>query len=739
MKPQQIMSERGIRCTSNAFSMAESRVTIVASHGQRCDRCALESSHSSTEVQYMRIRSNHVCSLGAIAVGLAMSPWGSLAEISLAQDAAPRRSAMSSGIEKQHFSKTLRAGEDFYRHVNDTWLETTEIPADQSNYGAFTALDIETKAAIRDIIESASKSPNPSPIAKQVGNLYSSYTDIAQRNQAGIRPIQPMLDRIRAIKDKAELMSVAGELSRKGVSSFFGFYIEPDAKRSDQYAVYVGQDGTTLPDRDYYLKDDERNRKTLEAYSGYIAGMLQEIDWGASFAPKIVDLETQFAESQWTQVQLRDPIKSYNKRSTKEFHESHPALDWNTYAKASGVPVDIDLIIGQPSFFEGAEKTLRDTDLATLQAYLAFQTINTFAPVLSESLEKKHFEFHETVLSGVTEQEPLWRRGVDACNMLLGMPVGQLYVEKHFTAEAKAKMDGLVKNLLKAFEKRIDAIDWMGQGTKAQAKQKLSMIMPKIGYPNRWKNYSSVVIVPDDVIANLSKISEFEHAYQLNKLGKPIDRDEWAMSPQIVNAYYNPAMNEIVFPAAILQPPFFNLAADDAVNYGGIGAVIGHEISHGFDDSGSKFDGKGNLRNWWTKNDEDEFDRRSSQLVNQYDAYEPIEGMHVQGKLTLGENIGDLGGLSVAYTAYKISVEGKPGPVLDGLTGDQRFFMGWAQVWRRKYRDQELRKRLLTDPHSPSQYRCNGIVSNMDAFYEAFGVKPGDAMYIAPADRVRIW
>ena len=358
---------------------------------------------------------------------------------------------------------------------------------------------------------------------------------------------------------------------------------------------------------------------------------------------------------------------------------------------------------------------------------------------MTEEIEKIHFNFHETTLSGVAEQEPLWRRGVDACNAMLGMPVGQLYVEKHFSPKAKERMNELVGNLLKAFSERIDQLPWMGNGTKAQAREKLSKFTPKIGYPDKWKDYSSVSIDGKNVVGNLTRIAEFEHTYAIGKLGKPIDRTEWYMPPQTVNAYYNPLMNEIVFPAAILQPPFFNLEADDAINYGGIGAVIGHEISHGFDDSGSKFDGQGNLRNWWTANDESEFEKRSQQLVSQYDAYQPIPGMNLSGKFTLGENIGDLGGLSVAYTAYKLSLDGKPSPVIDDYTGEQRFFIGWAQVWRRKYREAEMRKRIKTDPHSPSQYRCNGIVSNLDGFYDAFEVKPGSAMFIAPEKRVRIW
>ncbi|MCU0708928.1 MAG: M13 family metallopeptidase [Pirellula sp.] len=655
-----------------------------------------------------------------------------------AQDA---KALNQSGVEREFFSSQIRPGEDFFRYVNDRWLEETEIPDDQSNYGSFTILDIQTKESIRKIIDDASTSRSPSPIERQVGDFYRSYVDVETRNEAGIKPIQGLIDDIRQLKDHSDAMALSGRLSRRGIPSFFGTMIEPDAKRSDQYAVYVSQDGTTLPDRDYYSEESEASASIRAAFFRYVRDMLNTIGWtdAEQNAAKIVDLETRLAEAQWDKVMLRDPVKSYNKISVNDFAGKNPGLAWKAYAEATGLSSQDELIVGQPSFFESAQKIIADESIPTIQAYLAFKTVDTYAPVLSETLEKMHFAFHETVLSGVTEQEPLWRRGVDACNARLGMPVGQLYVERHFSPRAKERMNELVANLLKAFEQRIEQLEWMGSGTKAQAKQKLAEFTPKIGYPDRWKDYSSVQMDANDIVGNLMRLAEFEHQYALNKLGKPIDRTEWYMPPQTVNAYYNPLMNEIVFPAAILQPPFFNLEADDAVNYGAIGAVIGHEISHGFDDSGSRFDGKGNLRNWWTENDRTEFEKRANRLVAQYDAYEPLPGMNLSGKFTLGENIGDLGGLSVAYTAYQLSLDGKPAPMIDGFTGPQRFFVGWAQVWRRKYREEEMRKRIKTDPHSPSAYRCNGIVSNLDSFYDAFGIQSGDAMYLAPEDRVRIW
>lgn len=660
---------------------------------------------------------------------------------SLSTCSAQERAARVSGVEKVNFSKTLRASDDFFRFVNENWLDTTDIPPDQSNYGAFTALDIETKGAIRAIIEEASKSSNASAEAKQVGSLFKSYTDIEARNRAGVTPVKNWLEAIRKIGSHEDAIGVAGDLSIYGIPSFFAAGVDVDDRRSDQYAVYLYQDGTTLPDRDYYLESDPELVSRRQKYEVFIKDMLGKIGWEnpEAMAGKILALETAFAKVQWDKVSLRDPIKRYNKTSVADFAAKTPGLQWQRYAKAVGLPDVQEIIVGQPTFFEQSHKIIADAELDVLKAYLAFQTIDTFAPVMSEELEKLHFGFHKTVLSGVEQQEPLWRRGVDACNGLLGMPVGKLYVEKHFSPKAKERMNELVGNLLKAFEKRIDSLEWMGNGTKAQAKEKLKLFTPKIGYPDKWKDYSSVKIDPSDVVSNIAAISKFEHYYALNKLGKPIDKTEWFMPPQTVNAYYNPSMNEIVFPAAILQPPFFNLDADDAINYGAIGAVIGHEISHGFDDSGSKYDGRGNLRNWWTENDEKEFIKRSEQLIRQYDTYQPLPGVNLNGKFTLGENIGDLGGLSVAYTAYKLSLDGKPSTQIDGYTGEQRFFIGWGQVWRRKYREAEMRKRIKTDPHSPSQYRCNGIVSNLDAFYEAFDVKPESPMYIAPEKRVRIW
>ncbi len=652
---------------------------------------------------------------------------------------APQGAA--SGIEQQYRSRQTKPGDDFYRYINDGWLETTKIPEDQSNYGSFSVLDDANKALIRKLIEEAAGNPAATGPAAQVGSLYRSYVDLEGRNQKGLQPIAGWIRKIRAIESKSQWAEMAGQLSRVGIGGFFGMGVEPDARKSDQYAVYMGQSGTTLPDRDYYLKEEGRYAEARAALQQYAQSMFQSAGHPdpAKAAQHVIDLETLFAKAQWEKVLLRDPVKNYNKMQVDQVKQLLSKFDWDAYSRGMDYQAKGSLIVGQPSFFEEANQIFEKASLESLNDFLLFSLIDHYAPALDQGMVDRHFAFHETALSGVTEQKPLWRRGVEICNGRLGMPVGQMYVDASFSKEAKTRMEQLVANLKTAFAKRIENLAWMGNGTKQQALEKLSKFTTKIGYPDRWKDYSSVQLKPDDLVGNLDKIAQFEHHYELAKMGKPIDRTEWFMPPQIVNAYYNPLMNEIVFPAAILQPPFFNLQADDAVNYGGIGAVIGHEISHGFDDSGSQFDGDGNLRNWWTEKDREEFERRSEQLVTQYSQYKPFPDMAVNGKFTLGENIGDLGGMAVAYDAYQLSLGGNPSPMIDGMTGDQRFFAGWAQVWRRKYRETELRKRLLTDPHSPSQYRCNGILSNIDKFYEAFAVQPGDPMYIEPEKRVRIW
>jgi putative endopeptidase len=650
---------------------------------------------------------------------------------------------LASGIDKENISQTLKPGDDFYEYVNAGWLKNTEIPADRSNYGSFSILEDQTLEDVRKLIEEAAETTG-APLGSEtqkVGDFYRGYIDLDRRNELGTQPIAGLVKQVQELSTSSEIMPLAARLYRQGVGSVLATYIQPDARRSDQYAVYVTQSGITLPDRDYYLLDNPRYVQAQDALRQYIQDMLAAIDYPqpAAAASSVFELETELARIQWTNVANRDPVATYNKLPHTELASRLPQLNWPGFISEGGVAGEAAAIVRQVSFVEGLNQLVHTVPLETWKAYFAFQTIDAYAPILSEALEKRHFDFHQTAISGVAEQKPMWRRGVEATNGMLGEIVGRLYVEKHFSPQAKERMQVLVENLKAACAERIEQLEWMSPATKRQAHEKLSKFHTKIGYPDVWKDYTNLEIRPGDLVGNYIRAAEFETQRNLDKLGGPIDRNEWHMTPQTINAYYNPLMNEIVFPAAILQPPFFNMEADDAVNYGGIGAVIGHELSHGFDDKGSQYDGDGNLRNWWSQADRDEFERRARQLVQQYNAYKPFDDMNINGELTLGENIGDLGGLNFAYTAYRKSLGGNTAPVIDGFTGDQRFFLGWGQVWRRLYREAELRRRLLTDPHSPSRYRVNGIVANMEAFYEAFGVQPGEPIYIAPQDRVRIW
>jgi putative endopeptidase len=698
----------------------------------------------------MRINSmemNRPWARALLLLGVALSPFA-LATISalaespaeLAVDNQPEQAR--SGIEQQYFSKSVSPGEDFYEYVNQGWLNQTDIPADRSDYGTFTVLNDRTQDQIRALIEkAAAEKADPGTDAQKVGDFFKSFTNVERRNQVGLSPLKPLLQKIEAIDSRDALGATMGELLRYGIAGPMVTYISPDARRSDQYAVYAFQSGITLPDRDYYLKDEPRYVQLREQLDDYMADMLAAIDVASPTekAAQVFALETQIAEAMWTNVENRDPVTTYNKLPVSEVASLLSNLPWAGYAAAAGILEQQEIIVRQPSYFEKLNALLGEVPLETWKAYLQYQVIDAYAASTTENLEKRHFEFHGTAISGVEEQKPLWKRGVEVTEGSLGEVLGRLYVENHFSPKAKARMEQLVDNLKLAFAARINQLDWMGEGTKKQALEKLSKFTTKIGYPNEWKDYSKLTIDADDFLGNLFRSSQVEYERDLAKLGGPIDRNEWHMTPQTINAYYNPVMNEIVFPAAILQPPFFNLEADDAVNYGSIGAVIGHEISHGFDDKGSQYDGTGNLRDWWTEDDRAEFEKRAAQLVAQYGQYQPFDDMQVNGELTLGENIGDLGGLSVAFEAYKLSLGNEEAEVIDGLTGPQRFFLGWSQIWRRKYREPELRKRLLTDPHSPSRYRVIGIVSNMDAFYEAFPIKANEDMYIAPEARVRIW
>jgi putative endopeptidase len=652
---------------------------------------------------------------------------------------------MTSGIATEYIDPAVRVQDDLFTHMNGKWLATTEIPADKSSWGSFAKVRDDIQPQLRTIIEGAANTPNKAAgsDAQRIGDFYASFMDEAKLEQLGAAPLKAELAKIAAVTDKKQLPALIAHLNKLGVSAPYGFGIHQDNKDSTKYVADLSQDGLGLPDRDYYLKaDDAKLADVLAKYELHVGKMLTlgGDPHGAVTAHGIVEFEKELARLQWTKVELRDPIKAYNKVDIAKLGTTAPGYDWNAYLDETGIASKAKyVIVSQPSYLKGMTALLEKTPLDTLKAYFHWQTLHAFAPYLSKNYVEENFGFYGTVLTGVTEQRPRWKRGVGLTEGALGEAVGKLYVEQHFPADRKARMEALVKNLMASYKSSIDKLDWMSPVTKKQAQAKLAKFTTKIGYPNKWRDYSKLEVSKDDLVGNVIRSHAFEYNKELNKLGKPIDREEWGMTPQTVNAYYNPEMNEIVFPAAILQAPFFDANADDAVNYGAIGGVIGHEISHGFDDQGAQYDGDGNLRDWWTKADHKNFAAKTKMLVKQYGEFSPLPGYQVNGELTLGENIADNSGVAIAYKAYKLSLGGKPAPVIDGLTGDQRFYMGFAQVWRMKMRDAALIQQVKTDPHSPGQFRANGTMRNQPGFYDAFGVKPGDKMYLPPKDRVIMW
>ena len=686
----------------------------------------------------------HILSAAALVLVASMAQAESNSAAKSGAKTAANANALASGIALQYVEPSVRPQDDFFAHLNGKWLKTVEIPADKSSWGAFHQLREDTLPQLRAIIEkaAAAKGANGSEVQK-IGDFYASYMDEARLEQLGITPLNGELAKIAAVKDKAELPALFAHLGRLGVNTPFVFYIHQDAKDSTKYVADLYQAGLGMPDRDYYLKQDDAKLADIRAkYQQHAEKMLAMAGDknAAANAKAIVELETELAKVQWTKVENRDPVKTYNKVELAKLAELAPGYDWQSWLAASGLKGKADyLIVSQPSYLKGFSEVLNRVPLETWKTYLQLHLVESYANYLSKAFVDERFAFHGTTLSGTPQLEARWKRGVSTLEGSLGEAVGKLYVKEHFPAERKVRMEVLVKNLLAAYKSSIDTLDWMSPATKKEAQAKLAKFTPKIGYPNKWKDYSALTVKRDDLAGNVMRSREVEYNRELNKLGKPIDRDEWGMTPQTINAYYNPELNEIVFPAAILQPPFFDAKADDAVNYGGIGAVIGHEISHGFDDQGSQYDGDGNMRNWWTEEDGKKFAEKTKVLINQYAGYSPLPGYNVNGELTLGENIGDNSGLAIAYKAYKLSLKGKKAPVINGLSGDQRFYMGWGQVWRTKMREPAQIAQIKTDPHSPGQYRANGTLKNQPGFYEAFGVKEGDKMYLAPKDRVIIW
>ncbi|TXH44529.1 MAG: M13 family peptidase [Actinobacteria bacterium] len=652
--------------------------------------------------------------------------------------------ALISGVDSSGADPSVRAQDDFYRAWHGRWLEEFQIPADKAEYAAFTTLHDTAQEQLRDIItELAESQPDPGSVAGKLAALYASYLDTERRDELGVRPLAEELAQIDALTSVDQLGAIFGAWDRAGLGGPLGTYVHQDNMDSSRYLLDVWQSGIGLPDRDYYL--DDKFADVLADYRTHVAHMWQLAGFGdaeaaADAADRIVALETALAEAQWDKVRNRDPQATYNLVSPAEFDDLTGGLDSDAFLAGVGVSVELeDLNLAQPGYLTELGRLIGTTPLADWQDYLRWRLLARTSSLLSTELDDANFAFYGTRLSGTPEQRPLWKRGVALVQGAMPEALGQIYVERHFPPANKQRMVELVDNLLRAFGAAIDELDWMSADTKAEARAKLATFRAKIGYPDVWRDYSALTADPTDLVGNVRRSSVFEHDYEIGKLGGPVDRDEWLMPPQMVNAYYNPEMNEIVFPAAILQPPFFTMAADDAVNYGGIGAVIGHEISHGFDDKGSQYDGEGNLRNWWTEADHAAFSERTAALEAQYAGYEPVAGHPINGELTLGENIADLSGLAVALRAYRASLAGAEAPVIDGLTGEQRFFAGWAQVWRAKTRTEEAIRRVATDPHSPPEYRVLGVLVNSDDFVAAFDVQPGDGMWRDPSARVRIW
>jgi putative endopeptidase len=647
----------------------------------------------------------------------------------------------ASGIDETCFDKSVRPQDDLFRAVNGRWLAETEIPADRSDYGSFAILADNVETDLREIVENcaAAEDSEADSECRQIGDLYASFMDEARIERLGIGPIAPRFATIDAINNKADLIATMAKLSKLGVAAPLSCTVGLDAKKSEQLILHVFQSGLGLPDRDYYF--DEKFKAPFAAYRAYVRQMLTlaKVADAERATADIVALEARIAKAQWSKLENRDADKTYHKMDIAELTKLTPGFDWHLYFQSVGA-IDVrEVVVAQPSYLVSMSELLDAVPLKTWKIWLIINTLHRYASLLSKDLADAEFSFYGATLHDVPVNRPRWKRGVAVVENCLGEAVGKLYVEKRFLPEAKTRMDRMVANLLEAYRLSFRRLDWMSPATKEEALAKLATFTPKIGYPKKWRDYSSLEIRADDLVGNVDRHAAYEWSRDLNKLGKPVDRDEWHTTPQTINAYYNASQNEITFPAGILQPPFFNLAADDAVNYGGIGAVIGHEIGHGFDDQGSKWDGTGNLVVWWTAEDRKEFDKRGAALAAQYDACEPFPGFKVNGRFTLGENIGDLAGLSIAYRAYRLSLGAQEAPVIDGFTGDQRFFIGWAQVWRRKHREADLKNRLITDPHSPAEYRVNGIVRNVPAFYEAFGVTERDKLYLAPERRVTIW
>jgi putative endopeptidase len=684
-----------------------------------------------------------ICIATLTACASNQTPPAATATAAAAAAATAAHPTLRSGIDLQYVDTSVRPQDDVYQHLNGKWLRNYQLPPDKAGVGSFTIVQDKTEEQLRSIVVGLDQAPgSEDPDARKLADLYASYMNEDQLEALSLKPLLAEFAAIDAVKDKNAIPNVMARMIEIGAGAPFNLRVNLDARNSAQYAVILQQSGLGMPDRDYYLKDDAKLKEARAAYGAHIEKMLSMAGQAkaAQQAAAILELETSLAKIQWTRVEDRDPIKTYNKTALSELAALMPGYDWQRYVRASAIEGKVDyVIVSQPTYFMSLGKAITAAPLPVWKAYFKWRVLSAFAPYLSKAFVDERFAFTGGVLRGVPENQPRWQRGITLLDGSMGEALGKLYVAKYFPPQNKARMQALVQNLLEAYRRDIDTLDWMSAETKVGAQAKLAKMLPKIGYPDHWRDYGALKIARDDLLGNVIRANDFEYRRNLAKLGKPVDHSEWGMRPQTVNASYNPTRNEITFPAAILQPPFFDAGADDAVNYGGIGGAIGHEMSHGFDDQGSQFDADGNLHDWFTKADHDKFAEKTKALVAQYNVYEPVPDYHVNGALTLGENIGDNSGLAIAYKAYRISLAGHEAAVIDGMSGDQRLYLGWVQVWRGKVREAEAIQRIKTDPHSPPAVRGTAPLRNQPGFYAAFGLKPGDKMYLPPNQRVSIW
>ncbi len=656
-----------------------------------------------------------------------------------AQDLSKAPRMGSWGFDLAGRDPATAPAQDFYQYANGTYLKAMEIPADRSRYGAFDSLNELSQNRLHALLDKTAGDKAAAGEAAQVGALYRSFADETRVNALGAKPLAADLAAIRAEKTRSDIARTMGGSLKMFGGTFFSGQASQDAKDPEHYTVYLGQAGLGLPDRDYYLEASFAPQKAK--YEVYVAKMLTLAGWPspAASAKAIVALETEIARVSWSKAEQRDDNKMYNAYAAARLGELAPGFDWAAFVAGAGLTKAANVVVQEKAAFPQIAGIFAKTPIETLKAWQAFHLADQAAPYLSKDFDHAHYEFHLATLTGAKAQQPRWKRGVILVDTQVGEALGKLYIESYFPADSKAKMLGLVGDIRTAMGRRIDRLDWMSPATKAKAQEKLAAFTVKIAYPDKWRDYSKLTIKDGDLYGNVKRTVVYDWDFRIGRLGGPVDRSEWGMTPPTINAYYNPTGNEIVFPAAILQPPFFDPEGDMAINYGGIGGVIGHEMTHGFDDQGRRYDGAGKLTDWWTREDAAKFEAQAAKLGKQYDAFEVLPGAHIKGELTMGENIADLGGLLLALDAYHASLKGQPAPIIDGLTGDQRVFLGWAQVWRQKIREDRLRQQLVSDPHSPPQARVDVPIRNIDAFYDAFGVRPGDPMYVAPADRVRIW